>query len=57
MKNVCISVILIGLACSAAAWDTEELEIFDLVEEINQNFYELLGVAQVIDRWWLFRES
>lgn len=46
MKNVCISVILIGLACSAAAWDTEELEIFDLVEEINQNFYELLGVAQ-----------
>lgn len=29
------------------AFDTEELEIFDLVEDINENFYSLLGVHQV----------
>lgn len=29
------------------AWDNEELEVFDVVEEVNQNFYEVLGVPQV----------
>ncbi|KAK7496327.1 hypothetical protein BaRGS_00012492 [Batillaria attramentaria] len=28
------------------AWDNEELELFDLVEEVNANFYEVLGVGQ-----------
>ncbi|XP_013097755.1 dnaJ homolog subfamily C member 1 [Stomoxys calcitrans] len=28
------------------AWDTEELEIFDLVEEIKTNFYEFMGLKQ-----------
>lgn len=28
-------------------WDNEELEIFDLVEEINKNFYEFMGISQV----------
>lgn len=28
------------------AWDNEELEVFDVVEEVNQNFYEVLGVPQ-----------
>lgn len=28
-------------------WDNDEFEIFDLVEEINANFYDVLGVAQV----------
>ena len=31
------------------AWDAEELSLFDLVEEINQNFYELFGVDQVLN--------
>ncbi|OAD52332.1 DnaJ like protein subfamily C member 1 [Eufriesea mexicana] len=30
-----------------SAWDNDELEVFDVVEEINQNFYEILGVTQV----------
>ncbi|XP_011497522.1 PREDICTED: dnaJ homolog subfamily C member 1-like [Ceratosolen solmsi marchali] len=30
----------------AVAWDNEELEVFDVVEEVNKNFYELLGVPQ-----------
>jgi len=28
-------------------WDNEELEIFDLVEEVSTNFYTLLGVSEV----------
>jgi len=28
-------------------WDNEELEVFDLVEEVNTNFYTLLGVSEV----------
>lgn len=30
------------------AWDNDELEVFDVVEEVNQNFYDVLGVTQVI---------
>ncbi|XP_064613964.1 dnaJ homolog subfamily C member 1-like [Liolophura sinensis] len=36
--------LMLLVVCSA--WDNEELELFDLVEEINQNFYELFGVDQ-----------
>lgn len=32
---------------SSYAWDNDELEVFDVVEEVNQNFYEVLGVTQV----------
>ena len=28
------------------AWDHDQLEIFDIVEEVNRNFYELLGVGE-----------
>ncbi|OCT75608.1 dnaJ homolog subfamily C member 1 [Xenopus laevis] len=38
------------LCCSqlhtVGAWDSGDLELFDLVEEIQQNFYEFLGVEQ-----------
>ncbi|ELU10454.1 hypothetical protein CAPTEDRAFT_50451, partial [Capitella teleta] len=27
-------------------WDNDDLELFDLVEEINQNFYEVMDVSQ-----------
>lgn len=40
---------------NVSAFDQEQLEIFDLVEEINQNFYTVLKVEQVILDWnWLF---
>lgn len=29
------------------AWDSAQLEVFDAVEEIKVNFYELLNVTQV----------
>ena len=28
------------------AWDHDQLEIFDIVEEVNENFYELLRVGE-----------
>ncbi|XP_075068042.1 dnaJ homolog subfamily C member 1 [Mixophyes fleayi] len=39
---------LLLLCCTqlAGAWDNGDLELFDLVEEIQQNFYQFLGVEQ-----------
>lgn len=31
----------------AFAWESGDLELFDLVEEVPQNFYAFLGVEQV----------
>ncbi|VVD02634.1 unnamed protein product [Leptidea sinapis] len=38
--------LLSSYLCSTVAWDDGDFEVFDVVEEVNQNFYELLGVAQ-----------
>lgn len=40
---ILLSVIIIRVR----AWDNDDLEVFDVVEDVDQNFYELLGVAQV----------
>uniref|UniRef100_A0A1B6EAW0 DnaJ homolog subfamily C member 1 n=2 Tax=Clastoptera arizonana TaxID=38151 RepID=A0A1B6EAW0_9HEMI len=32
------------------SWDGDELEVFDVVEEVNQNFYTLLDVPQDADQ-------
>ena len=29
------------------AWDAVDFELFDLVEEVKTNFYDVLGVSQV----------
>ncbi|XP_049859046.1 dnaJ homolog subfamily C member 1 [Schistocerca gregaria] len=43
-------VLIVVLFCvSVGCWDTEELEIFDLVEEVDTNFYSLLDVPQDAD--------
>lgn len=40
-------IILLAYCLSTiCCWDTEDLEIFDLVEEVDSNFYSVLGVAQ-----------
>lgn len=31
---------------SIKAWDNDDLEVFDLVELVNQNFYTLMGIKQ-----------
>ena len=40
-------------------WDSIDLELFDLVEEIKDNFYDVLGLQQVrsIDIKVIFREQ
>lgn len=39
--------LLLDVCKLSLAWDNDELEVFDVVEEVNQNFYNLLGVPQV----------
>ncbi|KAM4028263.1 dnaJ homolog subfamily C member 1 [Anomaloglossus baeobatrachus] len=46
----CRRLLLLLLCCwqllPASAWDNGDLELFDLVEEIQQNFYQFLAVEQ-----------
>ncbi|XP_040290366.1 dnaJ homolog subfamily C member 1 [Bufo bufo] len=48
--SCCCWPLLLLLCCwpllPASAWDHGDLELFDLVEEIQQNFYQFLGVEQ-----------
>jgi len=39
--------VLLHLTTDVLGWNSDDLELFDLVEEVNQNFYELLGVSEV----------
>lgn len=49
---------LLAFSSSSDAWDQTDLELFDLVEEIQLNFYEVLEIDQVssiqltVDHWW-----
>ena len=47
MKISLILLVFISFLSVSCAWDQSDIEIFDLVEEINQNFYDVLGVLQV----------
>ena len=46
---VILTYILVGQlgVNTVEAWSNEEFEMFDLVEEVGQNFYELMGIPQV----------
>lgn len=35
------------------AWDSEQLEVFDVVDEVKENFYELLNVTNVSNKQFL----
>ncbi|CAG9865280.1 unnamed protein product [Phyllotreta striolata] len=39
-------VILLISSNSIQAWDSEQLEVFDAVDEVKQNFYELLNITK-----------
>jgi len=47
MENTLAVIILITVIKSAKSWENSDLEMFDLVEEVGQNFYEVLGIPQV----------
>lgn len=49
MKAVLLSIFIITiyLISPARAWDNEDLEVFDVVDAVNnQNFYTLMGIKQ-----------
>ena len=43
-------VILLQLTTNVVGWNSDDLELFDLVEEVNQNFYDVLGVSEVTEQ-------
>lgn len=47
MQNTLIILACLFTTCCASSWDSVEMEIYDLYEEINGTFYELLNVTQV----------
>lgn len=42
--------LLLAAVAPVRAWESGDLELFDLVEEVQLNFYEFLGVQQVSAR-------
>lgn len=48
MKSIVFTLLVCCLAGHVVnAWDATDFEVFDAVEEINANFYEVLAVAPV----------
>lgn len=39
--------LVVVLAAPGLCWDMKEMELFDLVEEVNENFYQVMGISQV----------
>ncbi|RCN44176.1 DnaJ domain protein [Ancylostoma caninum] len=47
MLRPALVVFLLGVCGRVdAAWNSEELALYDLVEEVNTNFYDLFGIAK-----------
>lgn len=46
MKSIRILFCIAFLVVPIFAWDNEELDLFDLVEEVNRNFYEVMEIDQ-----------
>lgn len=45
-----IYIFSLALLCEKInAWDSDELQMFDLVEEVKENFYDFFGVSQTAD--------
>lgn len=45
--SFCVIVCVLLSAKHALCWDSEQLEVFDVVDEVKQNFYELMNITQV----------
>lgn len=46
MNKIGYIVIFVAWLSICSAWDPTDMEIFDLYEEVNGTFYELLGISQ-----------
>ncbi len=42
-----VAILFALVLASAHAWTTQELELYDLIEEVGVNFYDFLGISQV----------
>lgn len=42
----CCVVVVVLTAPTVKCWDSEEMELFDVVEEVDQNFYEVLAISE-----------
>lgn len=49
MPKLCKVILVFLFIGIVSAWDTDDLEIFDLVEEVGASFYELLEVPENAD--------
>ncbi len=47
MRSLLAASLLLVAARTCTAWTAAQLEVYDLVEEIGENFYELMGISQV----------
>lgn len=47
LKSCLVLLTLLYSADRCVCWDQAELDLFDLVEEIGENFYDVLHVEQV----------
>ncbi|XP_057657254.1 dnaJ homolog subfamily C member 1 [Diorhabda carinulata] len=46
MNIIYLSSLLFYSITSTNAWDSEQLEVFDAVDDVKQNFYELLNISK-----------
>lgn len=44
LLRLSVLAVLLGVSLS---WEQDELDLFDLVEEVGENFYEVLQVKEV----------
>lgn len=40
-------VFLLVYVHTCSAWDSDQLEVFDVVDEVKENFYDLLNISKV----------
>jgi len=45
-RNMFSLTVLLFISPAVLAWDSDEMDLFDLVEEVNKNFYEVMGLDQ-----------
>ncbi|EPB74639.1 DnaJ domain protein [Ancylostoma ceylanicum] len=46
MLRAVLVLLLLAVPIVNSAWNSEELALYDLVEEVNTNFYDLFGIAK-----------
>ncbi|XP_066155724.1 uncharacterized protein F54F2.9 [Euwallacea fornicatus] len=46
MKHYFVMLLMIMCTKTSHAWDSEQLEVFDVVDAVKDNFYEMLNISQ-----------